>query len=671
MGAELREPSVNPQASIEHERATLSDRIPPAAPVPPTGGAQHPSSIALPTAMTHRDQRAADNRAVEDERRRADPFGQGRTDVDWLGRATGPGPTAAAPPTPTGPVAQPLGVHGVLPSGPEVLPSAQEPPSFTELLRLQGADDGSGAAGAAGVAGAAAAERPFDWAIRDDETGEVPATLTTDSFDTTAFGAGSWSLADESDDDVVSGEVDTPPGGFPLGPVTPASAAAPAAAAPGSDESPAAERPFPAPVADEPHVVDRGDERWPADEPDDDHDDHDDQRPGADARTTVLPAAPPVPAAAEPAEPAPPLVEPEPAPRPAATPADHLPWAAAPDQRAAGEPDQVPVEEPDRLPATAPDDLDQSEWDGRETSDTGVIKDLFGTEAVQQLDETGYDPEATGTRMMPAVVRPDEQQARRAVPAEQPSVGHASGAGAPGSAASARGNGSTPSARADDGDRDNFINEGVARLRSEGKRGKQLLIGGSIVLIALLLVAVFALTRWILGGSIDEQRPAATSSAAASAPATPATTPEAAADSAPAEQPAATLRFATTQAGPGVHTWTDLAGGECLTPYTNAWADSYTVVDCSTPHTAQLTARVQVEASQWPGPDALAAQAAKTCQTAQAIDTAAAAKVGDVQVQGAYAPDQTTWDQGNTFISCFATRSSGDMLTGSLAPSGK
>lgn len=575
--------------------------------------------------MTHRDQRAADNRAVEDERRRADPFGQGRTDVDWLGRATGPGPTAAAaPPTPTGPVAQPLGVHGVLPSGPEVLPSAQEPPSFTELLRLQGADDGSGAAGVAGAAGAAAAERPFDWAIRDDETGEVPATLTTDSFDTTAFGAGSWSLADESDDDVVSGEVDTPPGGFPLGPVIPASAAAPAAAAPGSDESTAAEPSFPETAAAEPAAA-----------------------------------------------PAPPLVEPEPAPRPAATPADHLPWAADPDQRAAGEPDQVPVEEPDRLPATAPDDLDQSEWDGRETSDTGVIKDLFGTEAVQQLDETGYDPEVTGTRMMPAVVRPDEQQARRAVPAEQPSVGHASGAGAPGSAASARGNGSTPSARADDGDRDNFINEGVARLRSEGKRGKQLLIGGSIVLIVLLLVAVFALTRWILGGSIDEQRPAVTSSAAASAPATPATTPEAAADSTPAAQPAATLRFATTQAGPGVHTWTDLAGGECLTPYTNAWADSYTVVDCSTPHTAQLTARLQVEASQWPGPDALAAQAAKACQTAQAIDTAAAAKVGDVQVQGAYAPDQTTWDQGNTFISCFATRSSGDMLTGSLAPSGK
>ncbi|MBK0296704.1 hypothetical protein IAE22_32755, partial [Bacillus sp. S34] len=38
--------------------------------------------------------------------------------------------------------------------------------------------------------------------------------------------------------------------------------------------------------------------------------------------------------------------------------------------------------EPAPLPAAAPDDLDQSEWDGRETSDTSAIKDLFGTEAV-------------------------------------------------------------------------------------------------------------------------------------------------------------------------------------------------------------------------------------------------------------------------------------------------
>ncbi len=155
--------------------------------------------------MRHRDERAAENRSVDEERRRADPFGQGRSDVDWLGRATGSQAPAPAP-TPTGPVAQPLGVGNVLPPAPAA--PTNEPPSFTELLRLQGAED---------AASTGATERPFDWAIRDDETGEVPTTLTTDRFDTTAFGGGSWSLADESDDDVVSGEVDTPAGGLPSG----------------------------------------------------------------------------------------------------------------------------------------------------------------------------------------------------------------------------------------------------------------------------------------------------------------------------------------------------------------------------------------------------------------------------------------------------------------------
>ncbi len=221
MDDELQAPSVNPQASAEHERETLGERIPPAAPVPPRSTTQHPSSITLPTALTHRDERAAENRAVDEERRRTDPFGQGRSDVDWLGRATG-AQTPPPPVTPTGPVAQPLGVHGVLPPTPA--PSTGEPPSFTELLRLQGVgDDDRGAT-----------ERPFDWAIRDDETGEVPTTLTTDSFDTTAFGAGSWSLADEADDDVVSGEVDTPADGTTVLPIAPAPAAAPASSVPAS-----------------------------------------------------------------------------------------------------------------------------------------------------------------------------------------------------------------------------------------------------------------------------------------------------------------------------------------------------------------------------------------------------------------------------------------------------
>ncbi|TDW67946.1 putative regulator of septum formation [Curtobacterium sp. PhB25] len=643
MPEQLSAPSESPDAAAEHERSTLHDRIPPAAVVPPNPTAPHPSSIVLPTAQTHRDERAAASQAIEDERRRVDPFGEGRADVDWLGRATGSG----APVPPTGPVAhQPLGVENVL-------PPSEEPPSFTDLLRIAGT-------GSVPTQGAGP-DRPFDWAIRDDETGEVPTTLTGDSFDTTAFGGGgSWSLADETDaeDEVVSGEVDTPVGGvpqalrtFPVPPAVPTAAAAAAAAVPPAAVPPGASVP---PAAVPPAVPGAGPvaPAEPTEAPDATRSaaegDGADAATGLpDAATTALPVAGTPwwsePDATVPPTAAPPLVE------PAASPAypAHLPPAVGQDLDAVLGPRRDDTgAQPTALPAAAPDELDQSEWDGRETSDTSAIKDLFGTEAVGQLGGTGYDPEDTGTRMMPA--------------AAMPSAAAAAGAGASSPA---------PVSSSPPVERDNFINQGAARLRSEGKRGKQLLVYGSIALIVVLIVLVFLMSKWILGNNISDQEIAPTKSpaAASSAPATPST----AASAAPSDEaaaPAATLQFATTPALPGEHAWTDLAGGECLSPFTNAWAQSFTVVDCATPHIGQLTARIAVDGDAYPGAEALATQAADQCQSDAALNASAAAAVGDVQVQGSYAPDQATWDQGDRFISCFVTRSSGQELTASLAP---
>ena len=628
MPEQLAQPTEHPQADAEHERETLSDRIPPAAPVPPAPTAPHPSSITLPTAMTHRDQRAAENRAIEDERRRLDPFGQGRSDVDWLGRATG------SQPVPTGPVAQqPVGVENVL-------PTSDQPPSFTELLRITDAPDAQDPPAAL----------PFDWAIHDDEVREVPATLTSDSFDTTTGPAAYWSLADDADDDVVAGETAPadhdpaadahPPVVAPSAPVVPpvvqAAAAVPVVLPDATPVPDTTEQLDTTDVAEASRASDASAEPEPEPEPE------------PDAPTTAMPvAATPwwaEPDATVPPTAAPPLVEPTGAGQ-AQYPA-HLPPAVGQDLDAVmglrGHQD-----EPASLPAAAPEDLDQSEWDGRETSDTSAIKDLFGTQAVDQLAGAGYDPHDTGTRMMPAAAVP---------PAHAPAPGRTPVAPAP-----VAGDGS--------GDRGNFINEGFARLRNEGRRGKLLLIWGAVAVIVVLLVLVFALTQWILGNTIEEHTPAPTkSAAAASAPASPAPSTPAAAPQAPSTA-LATLQFATTPAAPGVHGWTELAGGECLSPFANAWAQTYTVVDCAAPHLAQLTARLQVTGDQWPGTQALAAQAAERCQASEALNASAAAAYGDVQVQGSYAPDQGTWDQGDRFISCFVTRSSGQTLTGSLAPS--
>ncbi|MBF4595772.1 septum formation family protein [Curtobacterium flaccumfaciens] len=624
MPPELLAPSENPDAVVEHERSTLHDRIPAAADVAPDSTAPHPSSIVLPTAQTHRDERAAASKAIEDERRRVDPFGEGRADVDWLGRATGNHPESVAPVAPAAP--QPLGVENVL-------PPTEEPPTFTDLLRITSTGPVPTQTGAH--------DRPFDWAIGDDdEPGEVPATLTTDSFDTTALSAGSWSLADEFDDEdeVVAGEVDTPASGLPQAPrtypvppaVPPAVPAAGAAPSEATEAVDVPREPAGANVSDATEGLQ------------------------ADAPTTAMPAAGTPwwsePDATVPPTAAPPLVEP--AAGAQEYPA-HLPPSVGQDLDAVlGLRGNDTGPQPESLPAAAPDDLDQSEWDGRETSDTSAIKDLFGTEAVGQLGGTGYDPEDTGTRMMPAAAVP----AAAAAPAAAP---------APAAAGRPAGGPDRQS-----GDRDNFINEGFARLRNEGKRGKQLLIYGSIALILVLIVLVFLLSKWILGNNIADQAvPTKSPVAASSAPATPSAAPSASASQpGDAAAPAATLQFATTPALPGEHPWTDLAGGECLSPFTNAWSQTFTVVDCATPHIGQLTARLAVEGDTYPGAEALATQAADQCQSDTALNASAAAAVGDVQVQGSYAPDQATWDQGDRFIACFVTRSSGQPLTGSLAP---
>ncbi|UXN21270.1 septum formation family protein [Curtobacterium flaccumfaciens] len=643
MPPELLAPSENPDAVVEHERSTLHDRIPAAADVAPDSTAPHPSSIVLPTAQTHRDERAAASKAIENERRRVDPFGEGRADVDWLGRATGNHPESVAPAAPAAP--QPLGVENVL-------PPTEEPPTFTDLLRITSTGPVPTQTGAH--------DRPFDWAIGDDEPGEVPATLTTDSFDTTALSAGSWSLADEFDDEdeVVAGEVDTPASGLPQAPRTypvPPAVPAPPVVPPavpgvgaGAGAAAAVAGAAGAAPSEATEAVDVP--RAPA------GDDVPDATEGlqADAPTTAMPAAGTPwwsePDATVPPTAAPPLVEPTAGAQeyPA-----HLPPSVGQDLDAVlGLRGNDTGPQPESLPAAAPDDLDQSEWDGRETSDTSAIKDLFGTEAVGQLGGTGYDPEDTGTRMMPAAAVPAAAAAPAAVPAP-------AAAGRP-----AGGPDRQP------GDRDNFINEGFARLRNEGKRGKQLLIYGSIALILVLIVLVFLLSKWILGNNIADQAvPTKSPVAASSAPATPSAAPSASASQpGDAAAPAATLQFATTPALPGEHPWTDLAGGECLSPFTNAWSQTFTVVDCATPHIGQLTARLAVEGDTYPGAEALATQAADQCQSDAALNASAAAAVGDVQVQGSYAPDQATWDQGDRFIACFVTRSSGQPLTGSLAP---
>lgn len=127
---------------------------------------------------------------------------------------------------------------------------------------------------------------------------------------------------------------------------------------------------------------------------------------------------------------------------------------------------------------------------------------------------------------------------------------------------------------------------------------------------------------------------------------------------------------APTAAQPaGVHAWNTLFGGECLEPFTDAWAAEYTVVDCAAPHAAQLVLRGTVAgdaAAPYPGDAELATQLTAACRAPGVFDDAAIAGIPDLQVVFSF-PVADQWAAGERTFYCFANRSSGEPLTVSIA----
>lgn len=123
----------------------------------------------------------------------------------------------------------------------------------------------------------------------------------------------------------------------------------------------------------------------------------------------------------------------------------------------------------------------------------------------------------------------------------------------------------------------------------------------------------------------------------------------------------------------GVHSWQALFGTECLEPFEDAWADEFTVVDCATPHTAQLAYRGTFagdEAAEFPGEEALAAQSQELCAAEGIIDPATAAGVGELQMLTSFPVTAEQWDAGQRSYYCFVEQVSGEPLTVSLAGAG-
>ncbi|MCU1415480.1 MAG: hypothetical protein JWN80_2820 [Microbacteriaceae bacterium] len=168
------------------------------------------------------------------------------------------------------------------------------------------------------------------------------------------------------------------------------------------------------------------------------------------------------------------------------------------------------------------------------------------------------------------------------------------------------------------------------------------------------------------------------------------TAPVAIATKTPTATPTPTATVAAGPVGVGLHKWSDLRGGECVNPFTSVWAETFTVIDCATPHSAQMVFRgtfppivvapsaaastatpaptaTAVAPGGYPGIAALQAQINLLCTTPGVINLAAAGAYTDIQFQASYAASAQEWNNGQHDYFCFITRKSGQPITGSLA----
>lgn len=179
-------------------------------------------------------------------------------------------------------------------------------------------------------------------------------------------------------------------------------------------------------------------------------------------------------------------------------------------------------------------------------------------------------------------------------------------------------------------------------------RTRVLLIAGGIVVAVLALVAVFAAGRGMAGltaGRPDaDVRPSVRASAA-------------------------TLGIPTVLAAPGDRAWDRLAGGECLQGFTSAWASTFSVVDCAGTHTAQLLLRAPFDDARtaaYPGITAIEQRMAALCSATGVVDLARAGAASDLQVSYAFPATRAQWERGERDYWCFASRSSGAPISGSI-----
>ena len=168
------------------------------------------------------------------------------------------------------------------------------------------------------------------------------------------------------------------------------------------------------------------------------------------------------------------------------------------------------------------------------------------------------------------------------------------------------------------------------------------------LLAALILVGLFFLGQHL--GSAAAAKPKPVSTAASTTTPTPAGT--------------------GGPAAPGTQQWTALQGGECIQPFTSAWALTFTVVACTADHDAEMVFKgtlPDAADTKYPTVTDFQKEITPLCSASTAINYAAAVSVTDLQVSFSYPPNTAKWLSGDRTYYCFVNRVSGGNLPGDLS----
>lgn len=116
---------------------------------------------------------------------------------------------------------------------------------------------------------------------------------------------------------------------------------------------------------------------------------------------------------------------------------------------------------------------------------------------------------------------------------------------------------------------------------------------------------------------------------------------------------------------PGVWSWEELRGGECLSSFEGPFVSDFRVVGCDQPHQAEFH-RAQLldddPTAQYPGDQFVRDRAGELCAQWDLAALNNPGRYDDLVVVPSYSIGQAQWAQGERVVGCFIYRESGKAL---------